>query len=112
VKKEYIILFLVFVLDIISKEFVKIYNIFTKGHVLDITYSINKGSLFSLFSSGTYVNFIFILLSFFALGFLYYVYIKEKKYEIQLALICSGILGNSYIALCDLKFVLFSSSPK
>ena len=85
----------VIVLDQVAKYLVK--SNFLPNSSMNIT------SFFSLtFTQNTGVSFgllkgynsVFIVLSFIALGFFSYIYIKNKKYWTQLSLICAGIAGN------------------
>ncbi|MGE0792942.1 MAG: signal peptidase II [Candidatus Woesearchaeota archaeon] len=89
-----IILISILILDLISKSIVKINNIQTNNGLVDITYRTNVGSLFNLFANLNYINIIFIFLSLIALGFLFYLWKKEKNYFISITLISAGILGN------------------
>lgn len=92
----YLLAFAVFFLDQVTKQIVRIRQLSTSGHFLDITFTSNTGSLFSLFDSAAGINTIFIIVSILALAIL--VVVVHKKYETALhlpfALIMGGILGN------------------
>jgi signal peptidase II len=55
------------------------------------TYLKNTGVSFGLFKGS---NFLFAIIAFLALVFFIYVYLKKKKYFLQLSLITAGISGN------------------
>lgn len=92
------IVLVVFGIDIASKQFVRLNNIFTSGHFVDITFTQNTGSLFSLLHSVSWSNILFIVISLIALFvILYAVFVKnECSLFFPLALLTSGILGNVF----------------
>ncbi|MCF7798623.1 signal peptidase II [Candidatus Woesearchaeota archaeon] len=95
--RGYIVLaLLVLVLDQLTKLVVRLGDLFTTGAIVDITFIINTGSLFSLFDSVNAINIIFIIISLFALGFLIYYVEQEKKYLLGIGLLLGGILGNLF----------------
>jgi len=85
----------VIVLDQVTKYLVK--SNFLPNSSMNITnffsltFTQNTGVSFGLLKG---YNSIFVVLSFLALGFFAYIYIKNKKYWTQLSLICAGIAGN------------------
>ena len=84
-------------LDILLKWLVKMGVVpVTYNHIVDISYVINKGSLFSLFAGQVAVNNIFIILSVVALFMLIFYARSERKRTLQftLALIAGGVIGN------------------
>ncbi|MBN1175465.1 signal peptidase II [Candidatus Woesearchaeota archaeon] len=83
-------------LDQFTKQLVKSFSVNTSGHFVDITFTTNTGSLFSLFAGASLVNIIFIVLSLFAIGILIYLFNEEKIFlrKISYIIIVSGILGN------------------
>lgn len=87
-----------FFLDILTKQLVKIFSWNTSGHFLDITYTTNTGSLFSLFAGSSFINILFILLSFVVIGILIYFIKQEKNPSQQIAygIIVAGVLGNLF----------------
>lgn len=101
-KLSLIIFLSIFIIDFFTKLFFKIYNVRTNNGFVDIYYTTNKGSLFSLFSNFEYVNLIFIIFSFVALYFIFYLW-KDEKYISKnifynkifpLTIIFSGIFSN------------------
>jgi signal peptidase II len=81
--------------DVLIKQLVQRRILYTSGNnFFDITYAQNTGTMWSLFSQASHANIIFIILSFLAIGFLYYFLKTEKKYHIQISMIIAGILGN------------------
>ena len=85
-----------FFLDYFTKLIVGLSGVRTTGHIVDITYVTNTGSLFSLFANIATVNTVFIVLSFCAIAFiLYYVFsVVPVKQFFALSLLLGGILGN------------------
>lgn len=83
-------------LDQFTKQLVKALSVNTSGHFVDITFTTNTGSLFSLFAGTTFINVVFIFLSLFAIGILAYLFKEEKILlrKISYVVIVSGILGN------------------
>ena len=57
----------------------------------NLTYVGNTGVSFGLFKG---VNWLFLIISFLALVFFMSLYSKNKKYRLQLSIICAGIIGN------------------
>lgn len=98
VKKNllFIIGLAVLFLDQFTKQLVKALSIQTSGHIVDITFTTNTGSLFSLFAGTQFINIIFIILSFIAIGVIVYLFKEEKLLlrRISYVIILSGILGN------------------
>jgi len=95
--RAYIILALIVLfLDQLSKYLVKHWMISTTGNFLDISYTTNIGSLFSLFDSVGLINIVFILISFLAIGFLIYYAEMEKDFSLGVGLLLGGILGNLF----------------
>jgi len=88
----------VFLFDVITKQIIRINDVQTSGHILDITYRTNVGSMFSFFIGVTAINIIFIVLSFLALGFLFYYARTQKKWKfiIPLGFLFGGIVGNLF----------------
>lgn len=95
-KKTIFIGLLFLILDQITKLLVRIFSIQTNTGLIDITFTTNRGSLFSLFSNFTHSNWIFILLSFIAIGVISYMLKDEKEcfQRTSYTLILAGILGN------------------
>ena len=81
-------------LDFFTKLIVKLKNISTTGHFVDINYQTNTGSLWSLFSNLSEINTIFIIASITALVVLFLLWKKEQKYYVAFALVLAGIFGN------------------
>jgi signal peptidase II len=82
------------VLDILSKQIIRLNEFTTSGHFVDISNLFNTGSLFGLFSSVNFVNIIFISISVIAL---FVLFIFQKQYPnltLPLALMSAGVLGN------------------
>ena len=61
------------------------------GSILSFTYVNNTGISFGLLKG---MNLLFIIVSFLALALFDYIYMKNRKYGTQLAVICAGIAGN------------------
>ena len=82
--------------DQLTKYFIKRSALTTTGHLIDITYTTNTGTLFSLFSGTYLINIVFIVLSIFAIMFLTYLLrLKESHLtNFSYILLISGILGN------------------
>lgn len=89
-----IIIFPIVFLDILIKEIVQRNRISTSNGFFDITYAQNTGTMWSLFANLTSANTIFIILSFLALGFLFYYLKTEKTNVVPVSIIGAGILGN------------------
>ncbi len=81
-------------LDVLTKQIVKSFNISTNTGIVDITYTTNQGSLFSLFSNVEWINLFFILVSIFALIAIYFIWKSEKTNSTPLILIFTGVFGN------------------
>ena len=83
-------------LDQFTKQLFRILNLNTQGNFIDITYTTNPGSLFSLFAGTNFINVVFILLSLIAIGVLVYLYKDEKNFwrKNSYVIIVSGIIGN------------------
>ncbi len=93
--RAYIIVgLLVFFLDQLAKYLVRAGHIITSGHFLDVTFTTNVGSLFSLFDNVTAINIVFIIIGFLAIGFLIYYVETEKEFPLGVGLLLGGILGN------------------
>jgi signal peptidase II len=97
-KISLIIFLSIFILDFFTKLLIKLNTIRTTNHFLDIYYTTNTGSLFSLFANFKYINLIFIILSFIALFLMIY-FLKENiqlknNYYIPLSIIIAGIFSN------------------
>lgn len=85
-------------IDIIIKQIVRSNQIHTKGHFLDITFIMNRGSLFSLFDSIHFINILFILISILAIIVLVW-YVRSQKdhfFVLSLGLLAGGVLGNVF----------------
>ena len=97
-KKFTIVALIIFLIDLVTKQYVRSQDIQTQGHFVDVTYVTNTGSLFSLFESVRAVNYIFILLSLVALFFIirYVVLHAQSNERLPLALLTAGILGNLF----------------
>lgn len=85
---------IVLILDQTLKYIIR--SFFTIGSSLNIkifsiTYITNTGMSFGLFKG---VNLLFVIISVIVLVFFSYIYYKQKKYPMQLSLICAGIVGN------------------
>ena len=93
-KKILIIFLSILFLDVLTKQIIKSFQINTTTGIVDITYTTNQGSLFSLFSNVEWINLFFILASIFALIALYFIWQSEKINSIPLIFIFTGVLGN------------------
>ena len=83
--------------DQISKYFFSSPSFQTSNGLVDITYSTNTGSLWSLFSSVASINLFFIILSFIMLIALVVVFRKSffsQKYLLSFSILTGGIVGN------------------
>lgn len=81
--------------DILIKELVQRRILATSGNnFFDVTYAQNTGTMWSLFANFTSANTLFIVLSFLALGFLFYYMKKEPEQTVPISIIIAGILGN------------------
>ena len=90
----FLVVVIALVLDILSKQIIRLTKFTTTGNFVDISNLFNTGSLFGLFSSVTFVSIVFIVISLIALAFLFYFRKEYPKLTVPLALISAGILGN------------------
>lgn len=86
----------IIILDQLTKFFIKSFFIVGSSKVIiknifSLTYTTNTGISFGLFKG---FNEIFIIISVIVLIFFGYIYYKNKRYPIQIAFICAGIVGN------------------
>lgn len=98
-KKKSLSLFLIiatagFLLDLISKSLIRSSSFTTTGHFVDISNVLNYGSLWGLFSSVTFINIFFIILSIVALCLLYIFQKKQPSLSLPIGLMTAGVLGN------------------
>jgi len=92
----YLIFKLVIILDQVSKYIIRANlgindSIKILGNLIRITYVKNTGISFGLFKGH---NILFLLLSILVFILLLFIFIRDKKYAIQLSLIMGGIVGN------------------
>lgn len=92
----FFVLILGFILDLVSKTVIRLANIETTGHVLDSTPLFNHGTMWGLFSSVTFINIVFIIISIAALVLLYYFQKDHASLRLPLAIVSAGILGNLF----------------
>lgn len=88
------IIVVILCVDILIKEYVYRNQISTNNGIIDITFATNTGTMWSLFSNVASSNLIFIILSFIALGFLFYYLSTEHKHFAPVSVIIAGVLGN------------------
>lgn len=93
-RKFILVAFTALAFDILSKQIIRLSKFTTTGHFVDISNLFNTGTLWGLFSSVTFVNIVFIIISFLALVFLFYFRKEYPKLTVPLALISAGITGN------------------
>lgn len=88
-----IVLLLLF-LDVLTKQIIRAFQIQTHTGIVDITFTTNTGTMWSLFSGAQSINIVFIILSFVAIGFLYWYKKQEPTHDIPIAILFAGIFGN------------------
>lgn len=95
-KLLFILGLIILFLDQVTKQLIKFFSITTTNHFVDLTFTTNTGTLFSLFAGANFINIIFILLSLLAIGVLVYLFKEETIFlrKISYVIIVSGILGN------------------
>jgi signal peptidase II len=91
-----IIFALGFILDLVSKFIIRSSSFTTTGHFVDISHILNYGSLWGLFSSLTFINIIFIIISVAALTAIYFFQRKQPELSLSLGLMSAGVLGNLF----------------
>jgi signal peptidase II len=97
-RTSFVIAFIViFILDILTKQIVRLSGLRTENGIVDIVYVINTGSLWSLFASSSYSNVLFIMLALIAMGVVMrYVLSSDitKQEVLPFGILAAGIAGN------------------
>ena len=91
--KGFFLIFSLIVFDLFTKAlaFGQHFSIF---NFLDVNYTTNVGSAFGILSGFVYANSVFILLSVFVLGLLFYYFQNKPKYKLGLIFIIAGTVAN------------------
>lgn len=87
----FLLIFIIVLVDFLTKSFFKGKNIEIIHNIFHITYSKNPGLIFGLFANNIFFNIILPILVIILIGYYWY---KKEISEIGSVLIIAGILGN------------------
>lgn len=94
-RQFYIISLILVIFDQLTKYVIRSKVDFSSIKLFDFlyfTHTQNTGISFGMFKG---YNWVFLIVSIIALGYFFSIYLKNRKYYMQFALICSGIIGNT-----------------